>query len=99
MNKRQKLKRKKREYVNFYYKLDIASEMKNDSIAHKIKSFFELETIQNRLLFKYDFEKGKLLISKKHIMYLLSLCNDIETLNNYDMEIVDEIDIFKKEEK
>lgn len=99
MNKRQKLKRKKREYVNFYYKLDIASEMKNDSIAHKIKSFFELDTIQNRLLFKYDFEKSKLLISKKHIMYLLSLCNDIETLNNYDMEIVDEIDIFKKEEK
>ena len=98
MNKRQKLKKKKQEYASFYYKIDIANEIKNDSIAHKIKSYFELDTIQNKLLFKYDFDKSKLLISKKHIIYLLSLCNDAETTQNYDMEIVDEINIFEKKE-
>ena len=91
MNKRQKLKKKKREYVTFAYKIDIAREMKEDSIAHKIKSYFELDTLQNKMLFKWDKDKKKLLISKKHIMYLISLCNDVETLKSYDMEIVDEI--------
>lgn len=94
MNSRQQRKKKKVQYEKFAFKVDIASEMKEDSIAHKIKSYFELDTIQNKLLFKYDRESKKLLLSKKHIMYLLSLCNDVETLKNYNMELVDEIDIF-----
>lgn len=98
MNKRQKQKKEKRDWIKFYYKIDIANEIKDDSIAHKIKSYFEIDTLQNRLLFKYDFDRKKLLISKKHIMYLLSLCNDIETLTDYDMEIVDKNDILMQEE-
>ena len=96
MNKRQLQKRKKIDYVKFAYKINISEEMKQDSLAHKIKSYFELDTIQNKLLFKYDKKNGKLLISKKHIMYLLSLCNDVETLKNYDMKIVECNDIFKE---
>lgn len=91
MNKRIKNKKLKNEMVKFAVKVNIADELKEDSIAHKIKNYFELDSIQNKMLFKWDKEKKKLLISKKHIMYLISLCNDVETLNDYDMEIVDEI--------
>ena len=91
MNKRIKNKKSKNEMVKFAVKVNIADELKEDSIAHKIKNYFELDSIQNKMLFKWDKEKKKLLISKKHIMYLISLCNDVETLNDYDMEIVDEI--------
>ena len=95
MSKRQKLKKKKGEYAAFAYKIDIASELKKDSIAHLIKSFFELDTIENRMLFKWDEKNKKILISKRHIIYLLSLCNSIETLQNYDMEIVDNADFLQ----
>lgn len=96
MNKRQKNKKRKVQYATFAFKLDIAHEMKEDSIAHKIKSYFELNTIQNKLLFNYDRKNKKFLISKKHVMYLLSLCNDVETMKDYDMEIVECNDIFKE---
>ena len=91
MSKRIKNKKLKNEMVKFAVKVNIADELKEDSIAHKIKNYFELDSIQNKMLFKWDKEKKKLLISKKHIMYLISLCNDVETLKDYDMEIVDEI--------
>ena len=91
MNKRIKNEKLKNEMVKFAVKVNIADELKEDSIAHKIKNYFELDSIQNKMLFKWDKEKKKLLISKKHIMYLISLCNDVETLKSYDMEIVDEI--------
>ena len=91
MNKRIKNEKLKNQMVKFAVKVNIADELKEDSIAHKIKNYFELDSIQNKMLFKWDKEKKKLLISKKHIMYLISLCNDVETLKSYDMEIVDEI--------
>lgn len=91
MNKKIKNKKLKNEMVKFAVKVNIADELKEDNIAHKIKNYFELDSIQNKMLFKWDKEKKKLLISKKHIMYLISLCNDVETLKDYDMEIVDEI--------
>lgn len=67
---------------------------KEDSIAHKIKSYFEVGNVTNMMLFKYNDETKKVEVSKKHLIYLLSLCNDIETLKDYDMEIVDKIEIF-----
>mgnify|MGYP003295716489 CR=1 FL=1 len=68
---------------------------KEDSIAHKIKAYFECRTIQNEMLFNWDDKNKKLLVSKFQLMYLLSLCNDIEIANDYDMELVDKIDIIR----
>ena len=97
MNKRQKNKQNKRDLVNFALKINISDELKQDSIAHKIKSYFELDTITNNMMFKWDNENKKLLVSRKIVMYLLSLCNDVELNNDYNMEIVEKIDIFNKE--
>lgn len=71
-------------------------ECKADSIAHKIRSFFDIETVNNKLLFKRDKENKKLLVSKTALMYLLTLQNDVELLNDYDMEFVEIIDFRKK---
>ena len=96
MNKRQLQKKKKLDYVKFACKINISEEIKQDSIAHKIKSYFECGTITNKMLFKWDNEKKKVLVSRKHLIYLLSLCNDAETLRNYDMEIVECNNLFKE---
>lgn len=98
MNKRKKKKKFKKEIksgIKVGMSLTQCDKCKQDSIAHKIKSYFELETITNCMLFKYDGEREKVLVSKRQLIYLLSLCNDIEQLKDYDMEIVDNIDIFK----
>lgn len=66
---------------------------KEDSIAHEIKSFFEVGNISNMLLFKYDAEEKKVLVSKKALMHLLSMCNAGELRNDYEMRIVDSNEI------
>lgn len=71
-------------------------DCKADSIAHKISSFFDITTVNNNLLFKWDKENKKLLVSKTALMYLLTLQNDVELLNDYDMEIVEKIDFRNK---
>ena len=93
MNKRQKLKKKKREYVDFAYKIDIASKMKEDSIAHLIKSYFELDSIHNKELFKYDDNAKKILVSKKALNHLLKLCGAELLEHNFDFELVDDIKV------
>lgn len=70
---------------------------KEDSIAYKIKKYFELNTIQNMMLFKYDEDAKEVLVSRRHLMYLLSLTNDVETLKDYNFKIVDKNDILCKE--
>lgn len=70
---------------------------KEDSIAYKIKKYFELNTIQNMMLFKYDKATKEVLVSKQHLMFLLSLTNDVETLKDYNFKIVDKNDILYKE--
>ena len=62
---------------------------------NKIKNYFEVGTIQNSMLFKYDEKKDEVLVSKEMLMYLLSLENDIEKLKSYKMRIVDKIELFK----
>ena len=84
------------ELTRLALKADLSKELKEDSIAHKIKNYFELGTYQNSMLFKYDEESKKLLVSKAQLEYLLSLCNDAECQANYDMEIVDEIKIIEQ---
>lgn len=93
MNKRNKIKQQKEKSAMFALKIDLSKELREDSIAHKIKNYFELGTYQNSMLFKYDEENKKLLVSKKQLMYLASLCNDTECQTDYDMEIVDEIKV------
>ena len=95
MNKRQRLKKKKREYVDFAYKIDIASEMKGDSIAHLVKSYFELDSIHNKELFKYNENTKKILVSKKALNHLLRLCGAELLEHNFDFELVDEIKVLE----
>lgn len=98
MNERKRKKKFKKDIksgLKIGMSLIQCDKCKQDSIAHKIKSYFEVNTITNRMLFKYDYECEKVLVSKRQLIYLLSLCNDIEQLKDYDMEIVDNIDIFK----
>lgn len=95
--KKKQFKRRIAERVKFGINVEDCKNCKADSIAHKIKSYFDQETITNRMLFKYDSEQKKVLVSKRQLIYLLSLCNDVEQLKDYDMEIVDNIDIFKEE--
>ena len=71
-------------------------ECKADSIAHKISSFFDRESVNNALLFKWDKANKKLLVSKTALMYLLALQNDVEILQDYNMEIVEKIDFRNK---
>lgn len=93
MNKRIKKKKSKELEANFIAKICISKELKEDSIAHKIKNYFELGTLQQKMLFKWDSKQEKLFVSKKTLMYLLSLCNDVEQNRNYEMEIIDKIDV------
>lgn len=93
-NKKQ-FQRRIADKVKFGIDVKDCKKCKEDSIAHKIKSYFDQENITNHMLFKYDKDRKKLLVSKHQLIYLLSLCNDIEILKDYDMEIVDKIDIFK----
>lgn len=98
MNKRKTKKKFKTDLKNSIkvgVSLTQCDKCKQDSIAHKIKSYFEHRTITNMMLFKWDDTGKKLLVSRKQLIYLLSLCNDIEILQNYDMEIVDEINIYE----
>lgn len=77
------------------FKIDIAEEMKKDSIAHLVKSYFTMDETHCREMFKY--KTGKLLVSKKALNHLLKVCG-CEFLNNdYDFEFVDEINPFEKE--
>lgn len=90
-----KFKKKKQDELKYIMKVDIGEELRKDSIAHKIKNYFEVGTIQNSMLFKYDEKKDEVLVSKEILMYLLSLENDIEKLKSYKMKIVDKIELFK----
>ena len=92
MNKRIKKKMSTREQAEFIKKICISKELQEDSIAHKIKNYFELDTLQQKMLFKWDSENKELLISRRCIMYLLTLCNDAEQFRNYKMKIVDDIE-------
>jgi len=93
--KRRKLSLK--QYQQIALKLSVANELRKDSIAHLIKEYFTLDNIHNRELFKYDNEKGKLLVSKKCLNYLLNIsqCQLLE--KPLDFEFVDEIKILKGE--
>ncbi len=95
MNKRQQLKKKKKEYVKFAYKIDIASEMKEDSIAHLVKSYFTMDNIHNKELFYYNEETQKILVSKKALNHLLRLCGSELLEHNFDFEIVPELNILE----
>lgn len=90
------LKKQVDKCVKIGVSLQCCEECKQDSIAHEIKSYFEIDNINQRLLFKYDHEKEKLLISKKVLHHLLTLCNSVEITKNYDMELVEENDIWMK---
>ncbi len=98
MNNRKNKKRFKKKINNKFVdiiKLGVCVQdcdyCRKDSIAHEIKHHFERDYIQNSLFMKY--ENGKLLISKKQFNHLIRLCNSIETVNDYDLEFVDEIEI------
>lgn len=99
MNKRQQLKKKKKEYVKFAYKIDIASEMKEDSIAHLVKSYFTMDNIHNKELFYYNKETQKILVSKKALNHLLRLCDSELLEHNFDFELVPEINVLYKNEE
>lgn len=92
------MRKRRNEYKN---KIIIGCEVKDctkckeDSIAHKIKSFFEQGYISNMIMFKYDEDTKKLKVSKKALMHCLRLCNSAELLNDYEMELVDSNDISK----
>lgn len=88
-------KKKKKDELKYTLKVCIWEELRKDSIAHKIKNYFEVGTIQNSMLFKYDEKKDEVLVSKEILMYLLSLENDIEKLKSYKMKIVEKIELFK----
>ena len=94
MNKR-KSKKKFKKNIENKVKLGLCiqecNNCRQDSIAHEIKHHFERDYIQNTLLMKY--ENGKLLISKKQFNHLIRLCNSNETVNDYNLEFVDEIKI------
>ncbi len=93
MNKRQRNKLKKREYASYIYKVDIAREIKEDSIAYLVKSYFELDSIHNKELFEYDDDTKKILVSKKALNHLLKLCGAELLEHNFDFELVDDIKV------
>lgn len=97
MNKRQKNKKLKQESAKFLLKINIAEELKNDSIAHLIKDYFTLGTISNNEMFTY--EQGKILVSKKALRHLLTLTGLQLLEHNTDFEFVDEINILQKKEE
>ena len=99
MNKRQQLKKKKKEYVTFAYKIDIANEMKEDSIAHLVKSYFTTGNIHQNELFYYNEETQKILVSKKALNHLLRLCDSALLEQNIDFELVPEINILYKNDE
>ena len=88
MKKRIKKKINDREKIKFMIKLDIFKELKEDSVAHKIKDYFTLGTIENKMMFEWDNEHKYLLVSKKSLMYILTLCNSAERIKNYNMKLV-----------
>lgn len=65
----------------------------NDSTAHRIKAHFKQGTIENHLLMKDGSERGVLLLSKKQLNHLIRLCNSVETITDYNFEIVDELEL------
>lgn len=99
MNKRQQLKKKKKEYVTFAYKIDIANEMKEDSIAHLVKSYFTMGNIHNEEMFYYNKETQKVLVSKKALNHLLRLCDSELLEHNFDFELVPEINVLYKNDE
>lgn len=92
-------KRKKKFKKDFSDKLKLGLYVQNcdkcrqDSIAHEIKHHFEYEYVQNKLLFKWDEKGEKMLISKKQLNHIIRLCNSMETVRDYDFELIDEIKI------
>ena len=94
MNKRSRKKRFKKD-IQSYVKMGVCvqdcNKCKQDSIAHEIKHHFEREYVQNLLLFKYDINTNKMLVSKKQLNHLIRLCNTMEIRNDYDFEFVEEI--------
>ncbi len=84
-----KRRNKYREYIKIGCEIKDCKQCKEDSVAHKIKSFFDTNNIESKLLFKWDKETKKVLISKKALMHLLTICNSFELTQDYDMEVVD----------
>ena len=78
--KKRKLSQK--EYIKIAKQLEVANQLREDSIAQL-----------NKELFKWDKEKNKLLVSKKCLNYLLNIsqCQLLE--RPLDFELVDEIKI------
>ena len=97
MNKRQKMKNDKKRYLTMAFKIDIAEEMKRDSVAHLIKSYFTIGEIHNKEMFKYNRETGKVLVSKKALNHILKMSGCAFLDRNFDFEFVDEINPFGKE--
>ncbi len=98
MNKRQLQKRNKTQWALFIEKNAWYNEMKEDSVAHLIKSYFTLGTIRNLELFRTNIENKKILVSKKALNHILRLCENELLEQNFDFELVEEIKIIKEEE-
>lgn len=98
MNKRQQKKRNKSQWALFIDKNAWYNEMKEDSVAHLVKSYFETGCIHNKELFEYDKETSKILVSKKALNHLLKLCGSALIEHNYDFELVDEIKVLWEEQ-
>lgn len=97
MKKRQFQKNQKKKEFGFVVKVNIAEELKQDSIAHLIKDYFTLDNIRNKEMFKYDKEKDKILVSKKCLNHILKLTGAEFLEHNFDYELVDEIKVLKGE--
>ena len=91
MNKRQKKKINKNKELMFMLKVDISKEMRKDSIGHLVKDYFTMDNVRNSELFKYDREKGKMLVSRKALNHILKLCECELLESDFDFEFIDEI--------
>lgn len=97
MNKGQRLKKVKKENNTFILKTQISKELQEDSIAHLVKSYFTIGNIHNSELVKYDKERKKILISKKALNHLFRICDSELLEQDFDMELVSEINVIKKD--
>lgn len=97
MNKRQQKKRNKTQWALFIDKNAWYNEIKEDSVAHLVKSYFEVGCIHNKELFEYDKKSKKIKVSKKALNHLLRVCESDLLEHEYDFELVDEIKVFMED--
>lgn len=92
-----RIKRKieKNNYNKFAMKICVSEELKQDSIAHLVKSYFEFDNIHNRELF--DFKDNKILVSKKALKHIINICDSLLLESNVDFEFVDSLKVIKNE--